>query len=270
MRTIKYLVFALIAALISTLAPKNVSGQIEKCFPKQELKLVYDVADALSEQEEQSLESLLQSFEKQTSNQFVVVIVNDLCDYDKADYAIELGDTWGVGQKELSNGVVILVKPKRGTERGEVFIAIGRGLEGAIPDAATWTIIDNEMIPSFKNNDYAGGINNATTVLMALAKGEYNYENYKGDVKKKNLIGGGIVFLLIVILMVFIISYKVKEARAYARLNHMDFWLAWQLLNQMQGRNRSGGFGGGFRGGSGGFGGFGGGGFGGGGAGGSW
>lgn len=258
--------------LLFSLSVVDSVAQITSCFPEKKNQLVYDLSDVLSNEEERVMEDSLVQFSQTTSNQLVVVIVDDLCGYDKADYAIELGDTWGVGQKDLQNGIVLLVKPKIGSERGEVFIAIGRGLEGAIPDAVVWTIIDNEMIPEFKSNDYNAGISNALEVLKSLSKGEYNYQDYQKEIKEVNLIATGLVFVIVLILFILILVYKTKEAKRYAALNHIDFWVAWQLLNQAQGRRggRGGGFGGGFGGGSGGFGGFGGGGFGGGGAGGSW
>ncbi len=254
-------------------------GQIDKCFPEKQLRLVYDNTGTLSQDQISQLETKLVNFSNETSNQVVVVIVADLCGYDKADYAIELGDRWGVGQAKEDNGIVFLVKPKTNTERGEVFIAIGRGLEGAITDGDTFLIIDEEVIPRFKQNDYYGGIVSGLDVILPLAKGEFSISDYKRANKEKRNVSFFLVFFAVFAFIGLVFFIKYRQAKKYALLNNVSFWTAWMLLNQMQrthhgSRGYWGGYGGGGfgsrGGGGGGFGGFGGGSFGGGGAGGSW
>jgi uncharacterized protein len=255
----------------------------EECFPvKNDKKLIYDLSNVLPDANENELESKLAEFARTTSNQIVVVIVPDLCGYDKSVYATELGQKWGVGQEKQDNGIVLLVKPKTPEERGETFIAIGRGLEGAIPDASTYLIVENELIPFFKQGDYFGGINQATQVLMQLAGAEYSIQQYASAHEKpaaKKHGWGPFVFILFILGMFFF--FKSLQVRRYARRNGISWWSAFWLLNAAQtahrglfgdfsgGRGGFGGWGGG-GGGGGGFGGFGGGGFGGGGSGGSW
>jgi uncharacterized protein len=255
-------------------------AQENNCFPaKNENQLVYDISGLLGSEEVNSLESKLQSFALATSNQIVVVIVDDLCGMDKAQYAIELGENWGVGQAEQDNGIVILVKPSGGEGQRLVFIAVGRGLEGIIPDATADVIVRHEIIPQFKQGAYAQGLNNATDVLMSLAKKEYDFQTYAKKQKTTPIVIALMVFLGIVMLLV---GFAVRTKR-YASLNDLSFWTAfWLLANTGRSHGGSwgdfhrgsggfGGFGGGSGfGGGGGFGGFGGGGFGGGGAGGSW
>jgi len=141
-------------------------------------RLVNDLTQTLSPNQINSLEQKLANFSNTTSNQIVVIITNDLAGYDITDYADRIGDKWGVGQKKLNNGVVIVIKPKTGREKGLARISVGYGLDGAIPDAITNRIIDNEMVPSFQQNDYYTGIEKSTNVLMALAVGEYNSDEY--------------------------------------------------------------------------------------------
>ena len=64
---------------------------------------------------EKQLESALIEFSRETSNQILVVTVNDLCGYDKAEFTYGLGEKWGVGQKEFDNGIVLMVKPHGNT-----------------------------------------------------------------------------------------------------------------------------------------------------------
>jgi len=218
------------------------------------------MAGILSSAEAAQLEGKLVAFDQQTSNQIAVVILNDLMGYDKAELAYRIGESWGVGQEGFNNGVVILLKPKTGESRGEVFIATGYGLEGAIPDAIGRRIVEQEMIPHFRNNDYFGGLDAATTVLMGLAKGEISQENYREEPEP----GMSLIVLIILIILVIIIFRNRKR-----QMHSIGGDIPWWFYLPRGGSGSSwGGFGG--RGGGGGFGGFGGGSFGGGGAGGSW
>ncbi|HOM41897.1 MAG TPA: TPM domain-containing protein, partial [Bacteroidales bacterium] len=94
-------------------------------------RLVNDFAGLLTGDEANALERKLVAFNDTTSTQIAIVIVKDLAGYAISDYAQRLGEKWGVGQKGFDNGIVIVVKPKTLTSRGEVFIATGYGLEGA-------------------------------------------------------------------------------------------------------------------------------------------
>lgn len=275
---IKRLLHILFFLQITTSLFAQKAGQ--ECFPTQDKdRLVYDLAGMMSSGEKQSFESTLQQFAVQSSNEIFVILVPDLCGMDKTQFAIELGEMWGAGQKKEDNGIIVLIKPKTASEKGEVFIAVGRGLEGAIPDATAHMIIENEMLPEFRHGNMVKGLQNAVRTLMALSSGEYNSDAYAEGYRKKNT-AGGVIFLVILIILGIFLLMKRSEVKKYALLNNLGFWQAWALLNSMNRRHSgtwrdfSGGrghFGGGGSGGGGGFGGFGGGGsFGGGGAGGSW
>jgi uncharacterized protein len=220
---------------------------------------ILSTSGILSNDEVNSLENKLQEFARATSNQIAIVIIDTLYGYDPAEFAPEIGQQWGIGQKKFDNGIVILVKP---TGEHKIFIATGYGLEGAIPDATTEDIIQREIVPSFREGNYYEGLNKATDVLMALAKGEYNYQSYakQGNSGSKQM---GFLIALGIILLVFFISRR-GGGRGGLTIGGpgIFFW-----GGGFGGGSSGGGFGGG---GGGGFGGFGGGGFGGGGAGGSW
>jgi uncharacterized protein len=247
------------------------SGYSQKdCFPAHnDHQLVYDEDKLLLPSQWRDLENKLEHFAQETSNQIVVIITDDLCGKESWQYATEAGEEWGVGQAKLDNGIVVVVKPKRNGESGEVAIVIGRGLEGAIPDVITKDIQQFEMIPHFKMNDYFTGIDKAVGVLMDLAKSEYNYQDYLKEHKNGSKVPAKVILILMVI--IFVVVFKVIRTSAYAKNNSMGWWAAWWLLNQ-SGRSHGGRWnnftGGG--GGGGGFGGFGGGGFGGGGSSSSW
>ncbi len=208
----------------------------------------------LSESEAATIEGKLEAFSKETSNQIVVVIVDDLGGIDPASFATQIGTDWGVGKKDANNGIVVLIAPSS----HDLFIAVGYGLEGAIPDLATKKIREEEMNPYLKSGNYFDAINNGTDKLMALAKGEINVKDYTKE--KFNMDKWFKIIMLIVFAIAFIKIFFGKGGGGTGLGSG--------------GRYYSGGYSGGsFRssgGGSSGFGGFGGGSFGGGGSGGKW
>ena len=239
-------------------------------------RIVNDYTNFLSKNENIALEQKLVRFSNETSTQIAIVIVRSLDGYDKATYATALGQKWGIGEKGKNNGILILIKPKTQASKGQVFIATGYGLEGAVPDAITKRIVNNEIIPHFKHGMYYEGLNQATNRIIELTKGEYTADQYIKSTRKnaKKAIPGGIIFLIIIF-----ISFigRARRARHYSVGHNIPFWVAMGMLSSD--RSHSGSFnnftsgGGSFGGdsfGGGGFGGFGGGSFGGGGAGGSW
>jgi uncharacterized protein len=236
-------------------------------------RLVNDMANVLSDQEEQQLESELVQFDDQTSTQICIVTLPRLDGFEISDLAFKIGEKWGVGQKGKNNGIVIVFKPKSGNEKGQIFVAVGYGLEGVIPDAvANRNVVDYEMIPRFKNGDIYGGLSAGTKVLMSLASGEFTADAYQKKTSGKKADKGGGGFILVILIIIVIISlFKGGRGGQYSSRGSLPFWLAMGMLGSNRGGGSFGGFsGGGGGGGGGGFGGFGGGSFGGGGAGGSW
>ncbi len=229
-------------------------------------RLVNDFAGVLNDNENNQLEGALVQFARESSTQIVVVTVADLEGNAPGDYAFKLGENWGVGQKGKDNGIVVLVKPKTGNSKGQVFIATGYGLEGVLPDAiVNSTIVDNEMIPHFKQNDYFGGLVSGIKVMMEISREEYSAEQYQQNVNAGS--GSPIPFFILIFIFIISIFGRGRSRRVYSPGRSLPFWLA---MGMMSGGRSSGGSFGNFSSGSGGFGGFGGGGFGGGGAGGSW
>ncbi|PID95515.1 MAG: hypothetical protein CSA94_01200 [Bacteroidetes bacterium] len=243
-------------------------GQIpEKPSPP---RLVNDFTGTLTAQQITALESKLVAFNDSTSTQILVVIVPSLNDMPKEDFAYEIGEKWGVGQKKFDNGIVVLLKPKTEREKGQVYIAVGYGLESVIPDAIAKRIISQEMIPSFKLDDYYTGIDRSTDWLMKLASGEYATNEFmnKGDSDRFDSSDVFSFIIMLLILFFFIKKFpKNKGGGSWGGFSSggSSFGSGFSSGSSFGGSSfGGGGFGGG------GFGGFGGGSFGGGGAGGSW
>lgn len=208
--------------------------------------------------EEQMLEHKLVAFSDSTSNQIVIVIIDDLGDLEPFEFATELGNKWGIGQAKMDNGIVILIKPSGGPGERKYFIAVGSGLEGAIPDITTRHIAERELLPNLKQGKNYEALDKTTDVLMALAKGEYNSDEYAKK-KEQPLPLPVVVILAIVIILILI---RMNRGGGGFTMGSGGFF----IFPGGFGGSR-GGWGGGS---SGGFGGFGGGGFGGGGSGGNW
>ena len=135
-------------------------------------RFVNDLAGVFQAGQADSLENRLAAYSDSTTTQIVVLTVADLEGADASSYATEVGETWGVGSADFDNGAVILVKPKNDNGSGEVFIATGYGLEGAIPDAYAKRIINEIMIPNFIKDDYFAAVAGACDKIIRLADGE--------------------------------------------------------------------------------------------------
>lgn len=274
MKMLKYIWVFLFVAITSATMGQNLP---EKVYPP---RLVNDFVGILNDAEANQLEAELVQFNRATSTQISVVVVDDLLGMDASDYTIRLAEKWGIGQKGKDNGILIMIKPTGSTGQRRAFIAVGYGLEGVIPDAIANRIVDQEMVPLFAKKQYFQGITAGVNTLKALALGEFSADDYVHQSRNrrgsKDTFQGG--FIVLVLFLMFFVK-PLFMARNYASTNHMGFWLAfWMILSSGRSNNDhwhhftggSGFGGGGFGGGSGGFGGFGGGSFGGGGAGGSW
>lgn len=232
-------------------------------------RLVNDLAGLFTPAQVADLERVLVAFDDTTSNQIAVVTVKDLEGYAASDYATRIGIDWQVGSSEFNNGIVLLVKPKTMDSSGQVFIAVGYGLEGAIPDAYAKRIIENELIPHFRNNDYYGGVEAACEVLMKLASGEISEPRDMDDEDIEVFMTVFFLGLLFLVIFIIILKNDGNNGGHNGGNRGRTIYVGPVITT---GRSYGGSFGGSSFGGGfgGGFGGFGGGSFGGGGAGGSW
>lgn len=230
---------------------------------------VYDAADVLTPEEEQSLERKLINYADTTSTQIVIATVESLNGEYIGLYAPKWAHEWGIGQAEEDNGLLILLSE---SDR-KIWITTGYGLEEYLTDATTKDIIENIILPEFRTNNYYGGLDNGTTAVFEVLNG-----TFKGSpVKPTGGSGFPVSFLILgVFFLIFLVSLSQKNRNNNggpgSRRGMGGSLLDVIILSSLgRGGFGGGGGGGGFGGGGGGFGGgFGGGGFGGGGAGGSW
>ncbi len=216
-------------------------------------RLVNDLANIIPAAEEANLENKLTLYNDSTSTQIAVIVIKTIGDFEISDYAYKIGRKWGVGQKDLDNGIVLLVA----VDDRKMYIATGYGTESFITDARASRIYREILTPAFQQNNYYGGIDAATTEMIKYLTGAYDGEAIGNPQDKPNILG--VIILIFVILFILSKFFRGGNGGTTFSGRGPTYW----------GGGGFGGFGG-SGGGGGGFGGFGGGGFGGGGAGGSW
>jgi uncharacterized protein len=212
-----------------------------------------DYANVVSADTASRLNQTLEDFERQSSEQILVAIFPKMqSDSSIEDYTVRVARAWKAGQKDKNNGAVLFVF----VQDHKMFLEVGYGLEGVLPDALCKRIIDEQISPRFKAGDFDGGLTAGVQSILAATKGEYKgtgttVANSQTSHRSSFSVG----FIVLIVIMII-----------FSRGSGM--FLPWLLLSS-SGSSRGWGGGGFSSGGGGGFSG-GGGSFGGGGAGGSW
>ena len=131
---------------------------ISACSSRIESKTkswIFDNENILSHEEEDTLNQIIIKFEKETTNEVVIVTTDNIGDHNKmVFYAVDFGNRLGVGKKNKDNGLVIVVSK----QLRETFIATGKSTENILKDEICKNIVDNKMIPEFKNGQFYSGI----------------------------------------------------------------------------------------------------------------
>jgi uncharacterized protein len=255
---------ALFFLLILTLI-HPVKAQKPIYVPDRPYAWVNDFTDLLSDQDEVYLNKKLSGYEDTTSTQIYVVTLNGQNLLPIDEMAFEIAETWKIGGLNKDNGLLILIYP----ETREINIQTGYGLEAFIPDAIAKRIIEQEIKPSFREENYLKGLDKATDVIFKLLSGQFTAEQYVSGTGPD-----AIFFLIFLVLMIALIaggiSRKGKSSASFGK--NLPLWIALSMLSSGRGSHKGswGGFSSGRGGGFGGFSGGGGGRFGGGGASGSW
>ena len=144
------------ALLLSTVAQAQT-------FPKLSGRVV-DTANLLSPEQEAGLTQQLAALEAKNRRQLVVVTLPSLEGYAIEDYGYRLGRTWGIGEKDVNSGALLIVAPN---ER-KVRIEVGYGLEPIVTDALSSVIIQQQILPAFRGGDMPSGIMAGTKALVDL------------------------------------------------------------------------------------------------------
>lgn len=200
---------------------------------------VNDGANLLnSSTEEYIIETNIELYEK-TGAQIVWVTVDDLEGMDINSYATELFDQWDIGSREYDNGLLALIVPND----GELWIEVGYGLEGILPDGRVKGIIENSILPYFSQGDYDTGVLAGYEEILDYVESEYNIELQTRSGEDYSRVdqgqsGPGIpnIFVIIGIIIFIFIDFR--------------FFGGWLTISLLRGVGRGGGGRGGGRGGS--------------------
>jgi uncharacterized protein len=157
----------------------GIAAAAEPTFPALTGRVV-DEAHILDANTQATIERKLADLEAKTGRQLVVVTLNSLQGYEIEDYGYRLGRAWGIGQKGSNTGALLIVVPNEHRVR----IEVGYGLEGTLTDAVSRLIIENTILPRFRVNDFAGGIQRGVDDIVQVLTGDA--EDFKRRASEQN------------------------------------------------------------------------------------
>src|ERR1700730_1109827 len=169
--------------------------------PPNPPRLVNDFAHVMTADQVEELENKLVAYDDSTSIQIAIVTVPTTGDYAIEDYALKILRDWKVGNKKTNNGIVVLAA----IQDHKVFIATGYGMEGAVPDITAKQIVEDEIVPNFKQQNYYQGFNLAADAIIKASHGEYVAPSGYDQRKRRGSGGGNILGIIIFFVILFIL-----------------------------------------------------------------
>lgn len=147
-----------------------ITAHAAEVIPPKPAGYFNDYAGVVSKEAASRFNEQLAQFERDTSDQVVVSVFPKMqSDSDIADYTRRVAQAWGVGQKERRNGVVLFVF----IQDRKMFIQVGYGLEGALPDATAFDITERHIKPLFRTGNYEAGLATGIDLIFKAIRGEY-------------------------------------------------------------------------------------------------
>lgn len=186
----------LVTALVLTLALPH-HGQAEQVAVPALNAYVTDLTGTLAPEVRASLNDRLAAFDRETSTQIVVVIIPTVGDEAIEEVGLRIAEENRIGRKGKDNGALLLVARSDRKLR----IEVGYGLEGVLTDALSSQIIRKEIVPHFRNNDYAAGIVAGVEAIMSATRNEYT-----ADPEADSKGGPGISSIIVLLIIVFFLT----------------------------------------------------------------
>ncbi len=189
-----------------------ISAHAAEVIPPKPDRYFNDYAGVVSKESASRFNEQLAQFERETSDQIVVAVFPKMqSDSDIADYTQRVAQAWGVGQKERRNGVALFVF----IQDRKMFIQVGYGLEGALPDATAFDITERHIKPLFRAGNYEAGLATGIDLICKALRGEYKGS---GKTVTEGRGGGGfsglLAFIIFVIVLI-ILSRVVRKLGGY-------------------------------------------------------
>jgi uncharacterized protein len=191
--------------------------QAAEVIPPKPANYFNDYAGVVSKEAASRFNEQLAQFERDTSNQVVVAVFPKMqSDDDVAAYTQRVAHAWGVGQKDKRNGIVLFVF----TQDRKMFIQVGYGLEGALPDITAFDITEYRIKPHFRNNDYQGGLAEGIDSILKATRGEYKGTGKtvreRGREKGSTFIPNILLFFFFVMFLFFISRLRARRGYHYS------------------------------------------------------
>ena len=198
---------------VAAIALVAISAQAAEVIPPKPPGYFQDNAGVVSKEAALRFNEQLAQFERETSNQVVVAVFPKMqSDDDVAAYTQRVAQAWGVGQKEQRNGVVLFVF----TQDRKMFIQVGYGLEGALPDITAFDITEYRIKPHFRNNDYEGGLAEGIDSIIKAVRGEYRGTGKTVAERRRSTPIPSSLFFLIFLIVISIISRVMRRLGGYS------------------------------------------------------
>ncbi|HEY4248844.1 MAG TPA: TPM domain-containing protein [Lacunisphaera sp.] len=240
--------------LLVALAVSGTTLGAAERIPPAPARYFNDYAGVVSPAVVRELDGKLEQFEKDSSNQLLVAIYPKMeSDSSVEDYTVRVAQSWRVGQKKKDNGAVLFVF----MQEHQVYIQVGYGLEAVLPDATAKRIIENEIVPRFRQKDVDGGMKAAVAAMIAATKGEYKGNGRINEASQPHLFSDqwGLVALFVFLILLSSFARRRNRRGFVIGGTRGGWWIPPSGGGGNNGGWSSGGGGGGFSGGGGSFGG---------------
>ncbi len=252
------------AAMLLVLAWLIVPPATAQTFPKF-TGLVVDAANVLPPEAEAALTAKLEALQKDTRRQLVVATIPDLEGYPLEEYGYKLGRSWGVGLRDVNNGVVLFIAPNAPAGQRGARIEVGRGLEPIVTDALASVIINTDMLPLLKAGDIPGGLNAGADAIaqqlraspeeaqarLDAATRQFDQTHHRASTGNGGGVPFGLIACAIILLFVLVPLFRSKRRAGPwgTRYRSHDSGalpiVLWSIANEIGRSSGGGGWGGG-------------------------
>jgi uncharacterized protein len=201
------------ASLLVLIALFAITAHAAELIPLKPDRYFNDYAGVVSKDAAQRFNEQLAQFDRETSDQVVVAVFPKMqSDSDIADYTQRVAQAWGVGQKERRNGAVLFVF----IQDRKMFIQVGYGLEGVLPDATAFDITERHIKPLFRTGNYEAGLATGTDLICKAIRGEYKGSGKTVAEQHRGSGASGLLPFIIFVIVLIIISRVIRRLGGYS------------------------------------------------------
>ncbi len=199
-------------------------------IPNSPSNFYLDELGMIDEDAKENITETNRELEQKTGSQVVVVTMKNPDGLPASDLATKIFNSWTIGDQDKKNGVLMLITQDDFTNKREVFISTGYGIEGRLNDGKVGRIIDNFMMSNLKSGSYSAAINEGFNAIVGEIADEYGVEltgdyDYYLDADSESYSGGLSLGTIIFMFFIFIVisnmftrySFYGRPGRRYRR-----------------------------------------------------